>query len=189
MKTDTKENERQDDKNFQNTALGKQGQQKTASPDAHPFTENAEPDYADDLSTEEIGSSSDQQKPSDAEQQKLKVRNSDVQDSDKDSNPYDSENLDNESDSGSKDITEKDIEEDLINNDPSEGFETDIDAPQSDETQNGGFETIEPDHDNPVNKEFEIGELGNEELKEDERVRDETDNGAVHNYRPSQRKF
>ncbi|WP_343591129.1 hypothetical protein [Flavobacterium sp.] len=189
MKTDTKGNQRQDDKNFQNTASGKQGQLKTASPTAHPFTENAEPDYADDLSTEEIGSGSDHQKPSDADPQKLKVRNSDVQDSDKDSNPYDSENLDNESDSGSKDITEKDIEEDLINNDPSEGFETDIDALQSDETQNSGFETIEPDHDNPVNKEFEIGELGNEELKEDERVRDETDNGAVHNYRPSQRKF
>lgn len=188
MKTDKKENERRNDKNFQNTASGKQGQQKNTSPAAHPFTENAEPDYKDDLKTEEI-KSSDYQKSSGAEQQKSKVRNSDPQNSEEDSNPYDSENLDNEPDSGSKDITEKDIEEDLINNDPSEGFETDIDAPQSAETQNGGFETIEPDHDNPVNKEFEIGELSNQELKEVERVRDEKANGAVHNYRPSQRKF
>lgn len=101
---------------------------------------------------------------------------------------YDSENLDNESDSKSKDITEQDIELDLINYDPSEGFETDITA-EGDKTESGTFETIEPDQDNPVNKEFEIGELGNEELKEDEITRDETGNGALRNNKPSQRKF
>lgn len=109
--------------------------------------------------------------------------------SDENSNPYDSENLDNESDSASKDITEKDIEEDLIENDPSEGFETDIDTPASDETESDKFQTIEPGQDNPVQKEFEIGGLGNEELKEDELTRDEKGGGALHNYKPSQRKF
>ncbi|WP_338839722.1 hypothetical protein [Flavobacterium ginsenosidimutans] len=54
MKTDTKENDRQDDENFQNTDSGKQGQQKTASPAAHLFTDNAQPDYQDDLSMQEI---------------------------------------------------------------------------------------------------------------------------------------
>lgn len=83
------------------------------------------------------------------------------QGSDPNSNPYDSENLDNESDSESKDITEKDIEEDLINNDPSEGFETDLDTPKSNEAESSPFETIQPDKDNPVHKEFEIGHLGN----------------------------
>jgi hypothetical protein len=104
-------------------------------------------------------------------------------------NPYDSENLDQESDSQSKDITEKDIEEDLIENDPSEGFETDIDTQKSNKTESDAFETIEPDQDNPVKKEFEIGELGNEELKEDELTRDATDGGAPGSYKPSQRKF
>jgi len=159
MNADKKENYGQDDKNFQNADSGNKVQQKTSSPASHPFTDNAEPDYGNDLSTNEI------------------------------SNPYDSENLDNESDSESKDITEKDIEEDLINNDPSEGFETDIDTSGSDDPENGGFETIETDQDNPVNKEFEIGELGNEELKEDEITRDETGRGAHGNYKPSQRKF
>lgn len=103
-------------------------------------------------------------------------------------NPYDSEDLDNESDSGSKDITEKDIEKDLIQNDPSEGFETDIDTQKSDEQQNDAFETIQPDDDNPVNREFEIGQLGNEELKEDELARDESD-GPARFHKPSERKF
>lgn len=115
--------------------------------------------------------------------------NTDPQNSDPDSNPYDSENLDNESDSESKDITEKDIEEDLIHNDPSEGFETDIDTHKSYEAESEPFETIEPDQDNPVNREFEIGELGNEELKKDELTRDETGHGASRNTKPSQRKF
>jgi hypothetical protein len=137
----------------------KRGQQKTSSPSDHPITDNAEPDYSDDLSLEP------------------------------NSNPNDSENLDNESDSGSKDITEKDIEEDLIKNDPSEGFETDIDNQKSYKAENDSFETIEPDQDNPVKMEFEIGQLGNEDLKEDEITRDETGNGAPGNFKPSQRKF
>jgi hypothetical protein len=80
-----------------------------------------------------------------------------------DSNPYDSENLYKESQSDCKDITGKDIEKDLIDNDPSQGFETDIDTQKSDE--NDSFETIEAENDNPVNKEFEMGQLSNEELK------------------------
>jgi len=40
-------------------------------------------------------------------------------------NPYDSENPRKEPDSDPKDITGKDIEKDLIENDPSQGFETD----------------------------------------------------------------
>lgn len=104
------------------------------------------------------------------------------------SNPYDSENLDQESDSGSKDITQKDLEEDLLHNDPSQDFETDIDAEKYNETQSDTFETIASEKDNPVNREFEIGELGNEELKEDEQTRHET-GGAPGNTKPSQRKF
>ncbi len=105
------------------------------------------------------------------------------------SNPYDSENLDNESDSASKDITEKDIEEDLIENDPSEGFETDIDTQKSDEAESDKFQTIEPEKNNPVKREFEIGQLGNQELKEDEQTRNETGQGTPGNTKPSQRKF
>ena len=115
--------------------------------------------------------------------------NTDPHSSDPNSNPYDSENLDQESDSESKDITHNDIEEDLIDNDPSEGFETDIDTHNNDEAESASFQTLQPDQDNPVNREFEIGHLGNEELKEDERTRDETGNGALRNNKPSQRKF
>ena len=89
----------------------------------------------------------------------------------------------------SKDITEKDIEEDLLENDPSEGFETDIDTQNSSEAQSGSFETIESEKDNPVKKEFEIGELGSKELQEDERERDESGNAAPGHDKPSQRKF
>ena len=46
-----------------------------------------------------------------------------------------------------------------------------------------------PEKDNPVRKEFEIGHLGNQELKEDEHTRDETVNGSYTNIKPSQRKF
>lgn len=159
MNSNTKENKGQDDQDFQNPDRDSKANQKTSSPAAHPITDNAEPDYADDLSLEQAG------------------------------NPYDSENLDQESDSQSKDITEKEIEEDLIENDPSEGFETDIDNQKSNKTESDAFETIEPDQDNPVKKEFEIGELGNEELKEDELTRDATDGGATGSYKPSQRKF
>ena len=115
--------------------------------------------------------------------------NSNPKSTDPNSNPFDSENLDNESDSKSKDITEKDIEKDLTENDPSEGFETDMDTQSSGEAQNDSFETIEPEKDNPVQKEFEIGQLGNQELKEDELTRDETGNGSPGNIKPSQRKF
>ena len=183
MNSDTPENYGQDDKNFQNADTGNKGQQKASSPKDHPFTENAEPDYGNDLSTEEISRESGHH-----DMQDSKIPNSEEQSIDPNGNPYDSENLDNESDSGSKDITEQDIEEDLINNDPSEGFETEIDASQSNEAEYDSFKTIEPDLDNPVNKEFEIGELGNEDLQEDERARDETGNAAYHN-KPSQRKF
>ncbi|MEO7979231.1 hypothetical protein [Flavobacterium sp.] len=123
------------------------------------LTGNAGPHYADDLSLEQAGSR------------------------------YDSENLDKESDSASKDITEKDTQEDLIDNDPPEGSQTDIDTQRSDENESNPFETIEPNKDNPVKREFEIGELCNEELREDESARDETDRGTPGNYKPSQRKF
>jgi hypothetical protein len=162
---DTSENYGQDDKNFQNTSTGNH------------------------LSTQEISTESGRQNPAGHTQQDSNIPNSDPQSSDPNSNRYDSENLDNESDSESKDITEKDIEEDLIHNDPSEGFETDIDTQRSDETESTPFQTIESDQDNPVNREFEIGELGNEELKEDELTRDETGHGASRNTKPSQRKF
>ena len=105
------------------------------------------------------------------------------------SNPYDSENLDQESESDSKDITEKDIEKDLIENDPSQGFETDIDTQKSNEAESASFEIIEPEKDNPVQREFEIGELGNDALKEDEITRNETGDGKLHNNKPSGRKF
>ena len=104
-------------------------------------------------------------------------------------NPYDSENLDQESDSPSKDITEKDIEKDLMENDPSEGFETDIDTQKRDEEQNDSFETIDPDDGNPVRKEFEIGQLGSEELQQDELARDESEGGPARFHKPSERKF
>jgi len=171
MNVNTPENYDQDDKNFQNANTDNQKQNKRSSSTDHPFTDNAEPDYGNDLSTEEISKESDHKNLAGSGQQ-------DPRNSDSHSNPYDSENLDNESDSDQKDITEQDIEEDLRNHDPSEGFETEIDQ----------FETSESDSDNPVNKEFEIGELGNEELKEDELSRDETASGLHHN-KPSQRKF
>ena len=156
--SDTKENYDQDDQNFQNPDKGTKANQKASSTSAHRFTDNAEPDYAADLSLEQNTS------------------------------PYDSENLDQESESDSKDITEKDIEKDLIENDPSQGFETDIDTEKSDEGESDTFETIEAEENNPVKKEFEIGELGNGELREDELTRDET-GGARGNIKPSERKF
>jgi len=39
--------------------------------------------------------------------------------------------------------------------------------PKSDEAENDSFETIAPGKENPVRKEFEIGQLGNEQLRED----------------------
>ena len=88
-----------------------------------------------------------------------------------------------------KDITGKFIEKDLIENAPSEGFETDIDTQKSDKAENDSFETIAPEKDNPARREFEIGQLGREELQEDELKRDASHNGATGNTKPSQRKF
>ena len=63
-----------------------------------------------------------------------------------------------------------------------------MDTQKSDEAENDSFETIAPENDNPVRKEFEIGQLGQQELQEDESTRDET-GGAPGNAKPSQRKF
>ncbi|WP_428229112.1 hypothetical protein [Flavobacterium sp.] len=43
-----------------------------------------------------------------------------------------------------------------------------MDTEKSDEPENAPFETIVPEKDNPVRKEFEFGQLGNDELQEDE---------------------
>ncbi|OIV40615.1 hypothetical protein [Flavobacterium johnsoniae] len=53
-----------------------------------------------------------------------------------------------------------------------------MDTKKSDEAASDNFETIAPEKDNPVKKEFEIGELGNDELKEDERARNVSRYGA-----------
>jgi hypothetical protein len=189
MNSDKKENKGQDDQNFQNEDRDSKANQKASSPAVHPITGNAEPDYADDLSNDKSSSESDTKTPAGQNQQKSKISSSDSQSSDPDSKPYDSENLDQESGSTSKDITEKDIEKDLIENDPSEGFETAIDIQKSNEAESKPFEILEPQEDNPVKKEFEIGQLGNHELREDERARDESGNGAPGHEKPSQRKF
>lgn len=157
--SDKKQNTPQHEKDFQNKDKSSSGQPKASFLTARPITKNAQPDYPDEQSTDE-----------------------------KDS-PYDSQNPRQESGSQSKDITEKDIEKDLIEHDPSEGFETDIDTQNSSEEQSDTFETIEPQEDNPVRMEFEIGKLTLDELQEDELKRDETTDGAVHFNKPSQRKF
>ncbi|PIF34511.1 hypothetical protein CLU81_5164 [Flavobacterium sp. 9] len=64
-----------------------------------------------------------------------------------------------------------------------------MDTQKSNEAESAAFQTLEPDPDNPVKKEFEMGELSNEELQEDELTRDATDGGAPGNTKPSQRKF
>jgi hypothetical protein len=116
-------------------------------------------------------------------------QNTHPKNSEPNSNPYDSENLDKESDAESKDITEKDIERDFVENDPSEGFETDINKPKSSGYDADAFEMTASDRDNPINKEFEIGELGNQELQEDELARDESDGSPARFRKPSERKF
>lgn len=83
----------------------------------------------------------------------------------------------------------KDIEKDLIEDDRAKGSQTDMDTQKGDETKNDSFETIAPESDNPVKREFEIGQLGNDELKDDELTRNETGNGSPGNQKPSQRKF
>jgi len=40
-----------------------------------------------------------------------------------------------------------------------------MDTERSDEPENDSFETIAPEKDNPVEREFEIGQLGNEAIK------------------------
>ncbi|OXA76562.1 hypothetical protein, partial [Flavobacterium frigidimaris] len=107
----------------------------------------------------------------------------------KTASPYDPQHPYKEPQSGPKDITGKDIEKDLIENDPSKGFETDRNTQNSNEVINHFFETIEPDQDNPVKRKFEIGQLGNEELKEDELTRDASRYGAPGYHKPSQQKF
>ncbi|MDX6183953.1 hypothetical protein SGQ44_17110 [Flavobacterium sp. Fl-77] len=83
----------------------------------------------------------------------------------------------------------KDIEKDLIENAPSKGSQTDMDTEKSDEDESDSFETIAPEKDNPGRKEFEIGELGNQELQEDKCTRDASGHGALGNTKPCQRKF
>ena len=60
---------------------------------------------------------------------------------------------------------------------------------KSNEAQNDSFETIAPEKDNHIKKEFEIGQLGNQELQEDEITRNETGQIAPGNTKPFQRKF
>jgi len=81
--------------------------------------------------------------------------------------PYDPQHPYKEPQSGPKDIRGKDIEKDLIENDPSKGYQTDIDTNKGDEAENDFFETIAHEKDKTVNREFEIGQLGNEQLRED----------------------
>jgi hypothetical protein len=69
------------------------------------------------------------------------------------------------------------------------GFETDMDTQKSDEAQSATFETIAPEKDNPMKKEFEVGQRGREESKEDEITRNEAGHDAPGNIKPSQRKF
>lgn len=41
-----------------------------------------------------------------------------------------------------------------------------MDTKKSNEAQNDSFETLAPQKDNPVEREFEIGQLGRDKLKE-----------------------
>ena len=79
----------------------------------------------------------------------------------------------------------KDIEKDLIENNPLKGSQTDIDTKRSDEAQSDSLETIAPEMDNPVQREFKIGQLGQEEIKEDELTVEETGHGFLYKFRPS----
>jgi hypothetical protein len=53
-----------------------------------------------------------------------------------------------------------------------------MDTQKNNEAQNDSFETIEAQKDNPVSREFEIGQHGREELKEDELIKDAPRHGA-----------
>ncbi|UUW07236.1 hypothetical protein NLG42_14100 [Flavobacterium plurextorum] len=63
-----------------------------------------------------------------------------------------------------------------------------METQNSDEDKNDKFQTLAPEKDNPVKREFEIGQLGQQELQEDESTKDET-GGAPGNTKPSPRKF
>jgi len=102
---------------------------------------------------------------------------------------YDPQNPYKEPQSGPKDITGKDIEKDLIDNDPSKGSQTDRNTQKRDEPENDPFETIEPDPDNPIKREFEIGQLGQQKLQEDEITRNEPGHSTTGNAKPSKRNF
>lgn len=54
---------------------------------------------------------------------------------------------------------------------PLKGSQRDMDIQKSNEAQNDSFETIAPEKDNPARREFEIGQFGNDELKDDELTR------------------
>ena len=103
--------------------------------------------------------------------------------------PYDPQNPYKEPQSSPKDITVKDIEKDLIENDPLKGSQTDMDTKKSNEAQNDSFETIAPEEDNPVRKEFEIGQLESDELQEDEITRNEPGQNTTGNAKASKRNF
>jgi len=55
-----------------------------------------------------------------------------------------------------------------------------MDTQKSNEAESEQFETIAPEKDNPVRREFKIGQLGCEELQEDELTRDESRGGKLH---------
>ncbi|OIV40579.1 hypothetical protein BKM63_17055 [Flavobacterium johnsoniae] len=82
----------------------------------------------------------------------------------------------------------KDIEKDLIGNDPREGSQTDRNTQKSNEAESDKFQTIAPEKDNPVEREFEIREPENDEFHQDELTKDETD-GTSGNTKSSQRNF
>ena len=103
--------------------------------------------------------------------------------------PYNPQNPYKEPQSGPKNITVKNIEKGLIENDPLKGSQTDRNTQNSNEAQSATFEAIEPENDNQVRKDFEVGELGNDELQEDELTRDETGNGSPGNHKPSSENF
>lgn len=64
-----------------------------------------------------------------------------------------------------------------------------MDTQKSDEAKSNTFETTAPEKENPVKREFEIGQLSQEELQEDEITRNETGHSAPDSTKPSQRKF
>jgi hypothetical protein len=64
-----------------------------------------------------------------------------------------------------------------------------MDTQKSDEDESAPFETIAPEKDNPVRREFEIGQLANDEQKDDEPTRNETGQSAPGNTKPSQQRY